>query len=36
LSNIKFNDSLPIEELSFLEDLEGVSGEILEERDILF
>ena len=36
MSNKKFNNYLPIDELSFLEDLEGVSGEILEERDIFF
>jgi len=36
LSNTKFNDSLPIEELSFLKDIEGLSREILEEKDILF
>ena len=34
--NTKFNDSLPNKELSFLEDIEGLSGEILEEKDILF
>ena len=36
MSNKKFNDSLPINELSFLKDIEQVGGEILEERDVLF
>lgn len=36
MSNIKFNNSLPIEEVSFLEDIEGFSGEILKEKEILF